>query len=91
MLLAWLQRADSYDLAGDFLAALIGNRNHYAIFATLTALGVANRSFDSHGRYGFGLRFRVSGVEPQVVLAPRTYIRALQDHRLAVRTYSRRA
>src|SRR6185437_7974684 len=85
--LAGLQCPDADHLAGDFFALLVGDRDDHAIFAAFVALRMADRALDAHRRQPFRLLLRIAGVEPQMVLAAGTHIRALQDHRLAVRTY----
>src|ERR1700722_15918309 len=88
VLLARLQRPDADHLALQLLAAFVGDRNHHAVLAALVALGRANQSVHSHRRHLFCLRFGIRGrIEPQMVLATRTYVRALQHYGFAVRTY----
>jgi hypothetical protein len=89
--LAGLQRADTDHLTRDLLALLVGDRNDHAILALLAAPGMMNGPLDAHRRNRLSLRLRVDGVESQVMLAPRADVRALQDRRLAVRTYPRPA
>src|SRR5271167_4443388 len=87
MPLARLQRAYADDITGDFLALLVGDRHHNAVFALLAVAGVMNRTLDSHRRKRLGLRLRIDRIETQVMLAARTNVGALQYRRLAVRTY----
>src|SRR5271167_473606 len=87
MLLAGLQRADADHIAGDFLALLVADGHHDAVFALLALPGMVDRAFDAHRRLRLGLRFGVDGVEAQMMLAARTDVGALQNRGLAVRTY----
>jgi hypothetical protein len=75
--LAGLQRAHADHLAREFLAAFIGDGNHDAVFALLAARGMMDRPVDAHGGHGLGGRFRIDGIEAQVVLAPRANVRTL--------------
>src|ERR1700731_1962259 len=87
MALAWLQGADTDHLARDLLTALVGDRDHHAVLALLAARGMMNGPLDAHRRNRLNLRLGIGGVEAQVMLAPRAYVRTLQDRCLAMRTY----
>jgi len=91
MALAWLQGADTDHLTRDLFTPLVGDRDHHAILALLAARRMMNGPLDAHRRKRLNFRLRIGGVEAQVMLAPRAYIRALQDRRLAMRTYPGRA
>jgi hypothetical protein len=84
-----LQRADADDLTRNLLALLVGDRNDHAILALLVAPGVMYGPLDAHrgNRLSLRLGVGVGGVEAQVMLAARANVRALQNRRLAMRTY----
>src|ERR1700674_425891 len=92
MALAGLQGADTDYLTRDLFTPLVGDRDHHAILALLAARRMMNGPLDAHRRKRLNLWLRIGGgVEAQVMLAPRAYIRALQDRCLAMRTYPGRA
>lgn len=91
MAFARLQRADSDDLARHFLAPLIGDRDDHAVFALLVAHRMLDRTLDPHGRNALSVGLRASGIELQMMLAAGADTGALQNRRLAMRTYSRSA
>ena len=79
-LLAGLQRADANDLASDFLASVVSNRNHDGILPCLTRIGMTNRAFDPQRRERRRSARRRTRIEAQVLSADGTGARAGQDH-----------
>ncbi|HEY6619957.1 MAG TPA: hypothetical protein VIY68_10450 [Steroidobacteraceae bacterium] len=77
MPLPGLKRADTDDLARNFLALFVGNRDHHAVLALLAARGVMNGPLDAHCGHCLSGRLGIDGVEAQVVMAPRADVRTL--------------
>src|ERR1700691_6098125 len=88
MPLAGLQSPHTDHLARYFLTLFVGDRNDDAVLALLIEGRMMDRTLDAHRRDARALRFRAAGAEFQMVMAAGANIGALQDGRLAVRTYS---
>src|SRR5687768_12122976 len=90
-LLVGEQRTDADHLAGDFLAAVVADRQHHGIFVCQVARGRCDRAFYLQRRIaGLGtLQGRL--VEAQVAAASRAHAGAFEDGGLAMRAGACRA
>lgn len=89
-LFARLQRADANDLASDFLASVVSNRDHDGILPRLPCIGMANRAFNPQRRERRCGARRRTWIEAQVLSADGTGARAGQDHCSTMRARARR-
>src|SRR5665213_2054486 len=84
------ERPHTDHLPGDFLAALIANREDDRVFPGSTIRGMADGAFHPQRRRR-GQHALRRGIEPQVMQAARTHGRTFKDGGLAVRTAARLA